>query len=125
MRKIGRYAELAILENHRRHSLTKRTTQYISDERGCSTVISGLSVWPEFGGGGSPKQLAPHSGQSSSRRLCASSDCTVWLQSCKVVTTALENKTQNPNLTLFKSPKCRKNFKDSVHLPVTSINRTI
>ena len=43
----------------------KLTIHYISVEGPCSALISGLRVWPEFGGGGPPKQLTPRSGQSS------------------------------------------------------------
>ena len=66
MRKIGHYAALVVLVNHRRQKLGQTLNPDICAECLRSTLISGLSVWPDFGGGGSPKQLAPRSGQCSS-----------------------------------------------------------
>ena len=62
MRKIRRYAARADLVHRPRQNLAQRISQYISVQRACSALTSGLSVWPEFGGDGAPIQLTPRSG---------------------------------------------------------------
>ena len=58
IRKIGRHAALAFLVNPLKSGQTpyERIIQYISIERACVALTSGLSVWLKFGGGASPKQ---------------------------------------------------------------------